>query len=341
MRKIAAILISVIMVCSMGGCSTEEKQETKTVQEEKGSGEKIKIGVSIESLVAGMVVKSEETMVKTIEEMGGEVVEVIAEGDATKQNQQISNLIAQGVDAILCFAKDGSAIATAVEEAQNAGIPFILVNRAIQSESVIPAAQVLANNEEMAYELLKWWGERAREKGEKYRMIELIGDLTDEGAVNRKIGFERAVEEYSDVLSICAEVPTEWDLDKALNGLLNAIKANEDANLIITPSDFLWPSIKSALEQTDNWGKIGEENHFPVISFDGDEVGMQYLKDGYSWANAAQNPVFEAQEAVKAAFSMAEGEEWLNSVIDDEGIIVTIDNIQEVGPSVWSWDMLK
>ena len=82
-------------------------------------------------------------------------------------------------------------------------------------------------------------------------------------------------------------------------------------------------------------------NHFPVVSFDGDEVGMQYLKDGYSWANAAQDALLEAKLAVQWALKINEGETPPQNMIYDDGQIVTVENFEDVAPQVWSYSLLK
>lgn len=302
---------------------------------------KVKIGLSMESLESQFLVSDHAAMVSKAKELGVDLVVVIAEGDPTKQNQQVENLVAQGCQSIIIFPKDGASIASAVKKAQEAGVNVIINNREIQSDEVIPDLQVLSDNEKMAYDIVKWFGEKSRAEKAKYKVILLVGNLGDEGAVNRQKGHKRAIEEFSDVFELVSEIPTEWNHDIALKGLQNALQANPDANLIITPSDFLYPPIRSALEQANKWAKIGEPNHTTLLTFDGDEVGMQYLKDGYSEGDAAQNPVFEGEQCVEWAVKMAKGEKPAEKVIYDNGIIVNVDNFEEVGPTVWSWGMLK
>ena len=180
----------------------------------------------------------------------------------------------------------------------------------------------------------------AREEGKTYKAILLIGNLSDENAVNRKLGHDAGIAGNSDVFTVVAEVPSEWDVDVALKGLQNALQAHPEADMIITPSDYLYPPIRSALEQVDRWAKIGEPNHVPIVSFDGDEVGMQYLKDGYNWGDAAQDAVLEAEMCVDWAFRLIAGEVPEENMIFDPGQIVTIKNWDELAPQVWSYDLL-
>lgn len=307
----------------------------------ENSSEKIKIGLSMESLESQFLVKNKDVMEQTAKDLGVEIITVIAEGDPTRQNQQVENLIALGCKSIIIFPKDGASIAAVVKKAQNAGVNVIMDNRSIQSDVVVPELQVLADNRKMAYEVLKQFGEKARRNGEKYKTILLIGSLADGGAVERKNGHMEAIKEFSDVFELVSEIPTDWNHDTTLKGLQNAFQSNPDASLVITPSDYLLPPIRSAMEQAGRWAKIGEPNHTSLITFDGDEIGMQYLKDGYSEADAAQDPIFEGITCVEWAVKLAEGKTPPTPIIYDEGIIVTVDNFDEVGPTVWSWDMLK
>ena len=334
-KALVFMMVSIMCITTLTACGGGESAEAPEATE------KVKIGLSMESLESQFLVKNHQAMLDKAEELGVELVVAIAEGDPTKQNQQVENLIAQGCKSIICFPKDGASIASAVKKAQDAGVTFIMDNRAIQSDEVVPDLQVLADNERMAYDVVTYYGEKARAAGETYKVILLVGNLGDGGAVARQAGHKKALDEYKDVFELVSEIPTEWNHDIALKGLQNALQANPDANLVITPSDFLYPPIRSALEQANKWAKVGEPNHCALLTFDGDEVGMQYLKDGFSEADAAQNPIFEGQQCVEWAVKMANGEKPSDPIIYDNGIIAPMDNLEEVGPTIWSWDMLK
>jgi ABC-type sugar transport system substrate-binding protein len=300
----------------------------------------VTLGLSCDSLESAWLVMNHSEVIKEAKKRGVEVIPMIAEGDAAKQNVQIENLIARRVDAVLCIPKDSSAIVKSIKNCKAAGIPIVMINRSV-SGKVLPDAQVIANNQVMAEKVLQSFADRARREGKKYNVILLIGNLSDENAALRKAGHQKAIAANPDVFKLVSEVPTEWNLDNALKGLQNALQANPEASLIVTPSDYLWPPIRSVLEQRGRWAKIGEANHFPVVSFDGDEVGMQYLKDGYSWGNAAQDAVLEAQLAVEWALKLIDGKTPPQNIIYDEGQIVTTDNFKELAPKVWSYSLLK
>jgi len=301
----------------------------------------IRIGISMESLHSQFQLINYQEMLNIAEELGVEAIGMIAEGDATRQNQQIESMLAQGVDAIVAFAADGAAIASAARMAQEQGVLWIMNNRAMQSDDVVPDLQILSDNEVMAYDIVAWFGERARANGETYQAILMIGNLADQAAVDRQIGHMRAIADFSDVIELVSEIPTEWTHELAFSGLQSALQANPDANLLIIPSDFLLPPVRSVLEQFQRWVPIGEAGHMSLLTFDGDYVGMQYLVDGFSTANAAQDPVLTGRGCVEWAVRMVRGESPPDLIILDPGIIVTVDNLEEYGPRIWSWGQVR
>lgn len=309
-------------------------------EKKKDGTSPLTLGLSCDSLESAWLVMNQAEIVKEAKKNGAEVVTMIAEGDAAKQNVQIENLVARQVDAVLCIPKDSAAIVKSIRNCRNSGIPIVMINRSV-SGNILPDAQIVANNQSMGEKVLQAFADRARREGKTYNVVLLIGNLSDENAVLRKAGHQKAIANNPDVFKVVAEVPTEWNLDTALKGLQNALQANPDANLIVSPSDYLWPPIRSVLEQRGRWAKIGEPNHFPVVSFDGDEVGMQYLKDGYSCGNAAQDALFEARLAVEWAMKLIKGEKPPQNIIYDEGQIVTPENFPQEGPKVWSYSLLK
>src|SRR5450756_562318 len=85
-------------------------------------GKGMKVGLSMDSLESAFWIANEKAIKAQAVTDNVQLIEVIAEGDANKQNQQIENLIAQGVKAIIIAPKDGSAIEAAVQKAKDANI---------------------------------------------------------------------------------------------------------------------------------------------------------------------------------------------------------------------------
>ena len=136
----------------------------------------------------------------------------------------------------------------------------------------------------------------------------LIGDLGDINAIGRRDGFEAAVKEAPDTLEVVARVPTEWNQEKAQAGVVNALQANPDISFIFTSSDFLFPSIISALSSAGKYKKIGEPGHVLLGGFDGDATAYQMLTEGYLDATGVQDVYFEVEACVQAILDLRAGQ---------------------------------
>ena len=321
MKKILTWMALGLIAVSGAACSAKKK---------------LKIGVSMDSLEAAFWVANEKAMKAEAAKLGVEYVLVIAEGDANKQNQQVENLIAQGAKAIVIAPKDGAAIVAAVKKAKSAGVPVVMNNRPVQGE-VKPDLQVLSDNYTMAKQALQWFVDKAKAQKKSYNALLLIGDLADENAIERKKGHTEIIDANKDVIRVVAEVPSQWRHEVALAGMQNAFQAHPEIDLIITPSDFLFPPLRTVLEQLGRWKKIGEQGHVAVVSFDGDENGMKYMREGYDWVDAAQAADKTGELCIQWAVKLANGQKPPNPVLRDPGVIVTVDNLKTVGPTIWGW----
>jgi ribose transport system substrate-binding protein len=127
--------------------------------------------------------------------------------DAAGQLQDIRDLIAKGVDAIVFNPNDASALNPALEEANAAGIKTISVDAYVTD----PNTFNLYNNQiQYAYLGAKWLFEQMGGKGNVYYMRGIAGHPADN---DRDIGFKKALAEYPDikVLPNADGVATGWD----------------------------------------------------------------------------------------------------------------------------------
>ncbi|MBU9735455.1 sugar ABC transporter substrate-binding protein [Diplocloster agilis] len=358
-KRLFALFMAVMLTLAAAGCAGQKENETapaaasestetedngqdqsKTATDvEKDNGD-MTIGVSICSLFSPYYVGTYNGITATAEQMGVELVTLMADDDINKQNEQMRNLISQKVDAIICIPLDGTSIAVTVQEAMDAGIPVIMCDRAIEGAKA--AKSVVADTYQMGKDIIQWFVDDVKEEDkitEPYQALLLLGSLGDSATVKLSTGFKEVIAEHPDIIEIVGEVPTEWNQETALKGMQNWLQSNPEINMIIVPSDLLIPSVQSALQQVNRWHRIGEEGHVVILSSDGDSAGMQVLKDGYSEVDGAFDAVDCGVQSVIHAVKILNGEEEA-----DDGQIVygatlaTYKNVEETGPSIWSWD---
>ena len=124
--------------------------------------------------------------------------------DAAGQLEDIRNLIAEEVDAIIVNPADRSAIDEALAEATEAGITVVTVDQAVTEES----AFVLSNDQEQyAYLGATWLFEQLGGEGDVVYMRGIAGAAADD---DRDTGFQRALEENPGI-TVVFESHTDWD----------------------------------------------------------------------------------------------------------------------------------
>jgi ribose transport system substrate-binding protein len=148
--------------------------------------------------------------------------------DAAGQLEDIRNLTAAGVDAIVINPSDPSGINAAIKEATDAGITVVVVDQGVTE----PSAYIVSNNqEEYAYVGAKWLFEQLGGKGDVVYMRGIAGAPGD---TDRDKGFKRALAEHPDI-KVVHETFTGWQQDQGKQQILDFIATG-------APFDGIWTS---------------------------------------------------------------------------------------------------
>lgn len=299
---------------------------------QKKEGE-ILVGISFETLQTEYWVASIEALKTACNKKNVKYLEAVANGDANRQFEQVNNFIARGVDGIVIAPKDGHTIIPIIKAANRANIPIVIYNR-LPAKNKGKYTTIVADNFEITLNTVRFLCEKAKSTGKKHQAMILIGDLSDINAVNRRKGFNDAIAEYPDVIQLVAEIPTEWNQEKALAGVTNALQANPDIDFIFTSSDFLFPSIISALKNAKKYHPIGQPKHVLMAGFDGDAMAYQMLKDGYLDADGVQDVYFECEMALQTILDQLQGKK-ASPLLVDPGFVIHQDNLKENASKMW------
>lgn len=309
-KKIAAVL-ALGMILTVGNGVTCLAAENEGTEE---AGKTLKIGVSWsqynDALYYSWGEGLEKAMNDTCKDHGYDSVEfvnVVAENDASKQANDISDLITQDCDAIITYAFDNQAIASSIEEAHKAEIPIILWDRD-QAEGSSPEADLYVGLDtyKQAYEAGKAFFQKMIDAGEEpTEIISIIGATNDNNALNRQKGFEDAAAEFD--LEITQTVPSDWDSEKALTGFTAAWQAHPNSNCVLIASDFIVTAVQTVLESNDAWYPQGEEDHVWICSQDGYPTGVKFMQDGYMDMSGMYNVDGMCENFANSVYDLIEG----------------------------------
>ena len=267
--------------------------------EKKAGDAKLTIGVSFETLQTEYWVASFDLMKAELAVRGFGVVEAVADGDPNRQLEQVNSFIARKVDGIIVVPRDANSVVPMVRAANKADIPIVLYNRSAATGAG-KCVTVVADNRAITRDTVRHMIGEAKKTGRKLKGLVLVGDLSDHNAIERREGFKEAAQEAGDQIDVVAEVPTEWNQEKALAGVTNAFQAHPDIEFIFSSSDFLFPSIVSVLKSRDKYKKVGEPGHVILGGFDGDATAYKMLVDRFLDADGVQDVAFECKQSVEA-----------------------------------------
>jgi ribose transport system substrate-binding protein len=225
------------------------------------------------------------------------------EVDVEKQMQIIENLIQTKV-AALCVTPSGSReIVPAIEKANRAGIPVVIVDTRVDakamSESSGKVASFIGSDN---YEGGKLAGEFiAKKLGGKGKVAVLEGIPGHETGDSRLKGFREALKATPEI-EIVASQTANWERDQGFNVFQNILQSHPDIQAVFACSDLMALGAVEAIAAAKKTGQI------TVIGFDASDEARKAVLAGTMDATVAQSPAEMGALAVENAYHLIKGE---------------------------------
>ena len=225
------------------------------------------------------------------------------EVDVEKQMQIIENLIQTKV-AALCVTPSGSReIVPAIEKANRAGIPVVIVDTRVDakamSESTGKVASFIGSDN---YEGGKLAGEFiAKKLGGKGKVAVLEGIPGHETGDSRLKGFREALKATPEI-EIVASQTANWERDQGFNVFQNILQSHPDIQAVFACSDLMALGAVEAIAAAKKTGQI------TVIGFDASDEARKAVLQGTMDATVAQSPAEMGALAVENAYHLIKGE---------------------------------
>lgn len=352
MRKVTAVLLAAAMaVTGLVGCSSqstggaaattatentskeaapEKSEAAKTdAKAEKKEGEKT-IYVIVKVLGNQYWSVLQAGAEQAGRELGCNVVVVgtALESDIEGQLTLLQNAVSAQADGIVIAPLDSVSLDAPITEANNSGIPVVLVDTVIKSDNY--SAALLTNNVEAgktaAEELIRRLKDRGIAETEEAQIAIQVGSTGSQTINDRVKGFN----EYWD-----ANAPQSW---KVLN---NDIKVNDGdiSKAVGFCQDFIttYPNLK-AVFGPNNGSTVGfvtgitESNRTDIsmVGFDfSAEIETMIRSGQYDVASVVQRQFYMGYDGVKTALEMADGGTVKEKTIDTGVILVDKTNVDD------------
>jgi ABC-type sugar transport system substrate-binding protein len=240
----------------------------------EGGDDVITIGFSQVGAESGWRAANTKSIQETLTpENGFELKFSDAQQKQENQIQAIRSYIAQGVDIIAFSPVVETGWDAVLQEAKNANIPVILTDRAVDSEDETLYESFIGSDFVLEGERVGEWVVEQYD-GQGYKVVELQGTTGSAPAIDRKEGFEAAIE-GSDLEIIDSQTGnfTRAEGKTVMEGFLNAY---DDIDLVFAHNDDMG---LGAIEAIEAAGKVPGKD-IKIVTIDAVKDGMQALADG-------------------------------------------------------------
>ncbi len=290
-------LISNLVILS--GC---QNPGTSKKEAEIDTTEKIKIGLSMDSLRVERWQKDRDIFKAEAEKLGAEVIVQSADGDERRQNEQADNMITQGVDVLVVIPKDSVAAAQIVQAAHAEGIKVIAYDRLIRESE--PDLYISFDNEQVGY-LQAEYLLRQKPKGDYFL---LGGAPTDNNAQLLRKGQRRALQPAIDAgdIRLVADGKhwaVNWEPRDALKKAEQVLTQTDNRiDAVVASNDGTAGGVIQALEGQNLAGKV------LVSGQDAELAACQRIVKGTQTMTVYKPIRLIATKAAQAAVALGKGE---------------------------------
>lgn len=269
----------------------------------------LKIGFSQATQQSPFYVALSDAATKTAERDGNELFFADANGDVTKQNNDVQDLITRGINVLVINPVDPKGIAPALAAADAAGIEVVTVDRPIESGA---ASFVGRDNKAMGQIVGEAAVAALGPAGGK--IIEIQGDAGGAVARDRHDGFAAAVAAQPNITVIDGPY-SDYIRSNAVTAMQDLLQAHPDLRAVYAQNDDM---ALGALQV------LAENNRADVLVFgvDGLMEAVRAIADGDQYtATALNDPNAEGRLAVETAVKVAKGESVAEFIDAGTGLI--------------------
>ena len=276
MKKIVALVLSLLLVLTMCSALAEEKP----------------LIVIITPSHANPYFKTvADAASAKAEELGYDYLVIQHDDDVTKQAEAFDTAIARKAAAIICDNAGADATIAPVQAAKEAGIPTFLVDREINSTGDA-VAQMVSNNYQGASLVAEYFVECMGEEG---NYVEMLGKESDTNAGVRSQGFHDVIDQYEGLVMI-EQQTANWEQTEAYEKMESIIQAQGAENIkgVICGNDTMAMGVIEACLKAGMTDVV-------VCGFDGSNDVRDSILRGEIKATGLQPIAYIAEQAVVQA----------------------------------------
>ncbi|ROO62014.1 simple sugar transport system substrate-binding protein [Micromonospora sp. Llam0] len=269
-RRFSAVMIAAMMVATTAACGDSGAEGGG------GGDDQIVLGFSQVGAESGWRTANTKSVQESAAEAGIELKFADAQQKQENQIKAIRNFIAQRVDVIAFSPVVESGWDTVLKEAQDAEIPVILTDRAVDSQDETLYETFIGSDFVLEGRLSgEWLVEEFADESGPVRIVELQGTTGSAPANDRKQGFGEAIA-ADPKFEIIASQTGEFTRAKGKEVMEAFLQAHDDIDVLFAHNDDMG---LGAIEAIEAAGLVPGQD-ITIITIDAVRDGMQALADG-------------------------------------------------------------
>lgn len=295
-KKVVCILTIIVCMLSFG-CGNSDVDTASTNMEESTSSENIEhivVGFSQLGAESDWRNANSNSMRTTFCEENGYTL-IFDDAQQKQENQitSIRNFIQQEVDYIVLAPVKETGWDTVLQEAKDAGIPVIIVDRMIQVEDASLYTAWVGSDFALEGREATEWIHRFLEKKNiaNANIVNIQGTIGATPQIGRTNSLRTACMLYEN-MTLLDEVPGDFTQAKAKEVMDSLLKKYDDINIVYCEND---NEAFGAIEAIEGAGKrVGSniaQGEIMIVSFDAASAGMQMVMDGKISLDVECNPL--------------------------------------------------
>ncbi|MBR3370453.1 MAG: sugar ABC transporter substrate-binding protein [Rhodobacteraceae bacterium] len=266
------------------------------------------IGVSMALFDDNFLTVLRNGMIDMAAEMDGVTLQVEdAQNDVARQLDQINNFVASGVDAIIVNPVDTAATEAMSNAAASGGVPLVYVNRQPVNVDTLPDNQAFVASNEIesgtlaAFEACKLL--RAEGKGEGANIYILMGELSNQAAVQRTKDFDDILGiDMCNFMNVVDRQTANWSRDQAQDMMTNWLSSGEPFDAVLSNNDEMAIGAIQAMKAAG----ISMDDVI-VTGVDATQDALAAMQSGDLDVTVFQNAAGQGSGALQAALDLAAG----------------------------------
>lgn len=262
------------------------------------------------------------SMQEIIEANGDRLIARNPAQNQEKQNQQIYDMLAQGIDLLFINPVDWKGVMPALVACRNAGIPVVNVDTNVFDTSYVDSI-ILSDNYLAGVQIAN----DVISKRDSGRIVILSHDSIF-STYERVRGFEETIAKSHKDFKVVYKTTTVVTLEASMDAMLKFLDYKIPFDIVLGGNDPTALGALAAMQKTN----IGLDKL--IYGIDGSPLGKAMVKQGYMDGTSAQFPIEIGEKSAHIAYEILAGKEVPKQILIPVKLI-TSDNVDDFDISGW------